>query len=361
MTPSAEEDFRIAEEAALWLQRLEREDTPQVHAEFSAWIKRGAVNLQEFLFAKAVWMELGHVDPAVRARLDAAAADAQSSVIDLSAARTPGATPVKAAAEEQVSMPTGVRAERRRGFVWLGAAAACLVAMISAVIALIATRDDAQIYATTIGDQKAIKLADGSVMHLNTASRVEVRYSQQERMLRLIEGEALFTAAKDPARPFVVLTESARIRALGTQFNVYRNNSGETRVTVLDGAVQVSETRTSAGSQNAVRLAAGDEAKVDRGARIIKDVVPNVQRAVAWRARRLMFPGAPVSQIAEEFNRYNRVQIRVEGEALRQRRMSGVFDADDPSPLIRFLSGSPEVTVVRGDHEILIRPRTPQD
>lgn len=80
-------------------------------------------------------------------------------------------------------------------------------------------------------------------------------------------------------------------------------------------------------------------------------------RAVSWRARRLMFPGDPVSAIADEFNRYNKTQIRIEGADLQTRRMSGVFNADDPSPLLRYLEGDPGVEVVRERDAILIRSR----
>jgi len=98
-------------------------------------------------------------------------------------------------------------------------------------------------------------------------------------------------------------------------------------VTVLNGVVQVSENATASKSapvsaEQTVRLAAGDEAEIGTsvGMGIVRNVVPNVQRTVAWRARRLVFPGTAVSDIANEFNRYNRVRIRVEGEALRQRK-----------------------------------------
>jgi transmembrane sensor len=223
---------------------------------------------------------------------------------------------------------------------------------------------DTHIYATEVGDQKAIKLSDGSVVNLNTESKVEVRYSEHERTIRLITGEALFAVEKDPDRPFVVITDNARIRAVGTQFDVYRSSQAQTRVAVLNGVVQVSESAPASknapvGGEPPVRLAAGDEAEVGTsgGMEIVRNVTPDVQRSVAWRARRLVFPGTAVSDIADEFNRYNRVRIRVEGDALRHRRMSGVFDADDPTPLITFLSSDPNVTVTRRAGEVLIQSR----
>ena len=109
-----------------------------------------------------------------------------------------------------------------------------------------------------------------------------------------------------------------------------------------------------------IRLAAGDEAVINEG-QVTKAPAPNVERAVAWQVRRLVFPGDRIADIVQEFNRYNRTQIRVEDDAIRGRRMSGVFDADDPAPLLQFLSRDPEIVVVKGEDEVLIRSRRSSD
>ncbi|MBS0421414.1 MAG: FecR domain-containing protein [Proteobacteria bacterium] len=349
MTPRTQEDFKVAEEAAQWLFRLKTEDTPATHAEFAAWVRKGAGNLQEFLFAQAIWREFDGIDPAVHAHFAASNDESDSSVVSLAAARVKASPPP--------SPP-----KQRRTLSWAAGLAAC--AALVAIFWIALSPKDSRIYTTDVGDQKAIKLSDGSVVNLNTQSKVEVRYSARQRIIRLIRGEALFAVEKDPERPFVVITDNARIRAVGTQFNVYRSSQSQTRVTVLDGVVQVSENEAAAknapvGADQTVRLAAGDEAEVgtSEGMGIVRNVVPNVQRSVAWRARRLVFPGTAVSDIANEFNRYNHLRIRVEGDALRQRRMSGVFDADDPTPLIKFLSADPNVIVTKTADEVLIQPR----
>ncbi len=339
-----EETSRASEEAAYWLHRLREDDTPQAHAEFSAWIKKAAVNVQEFLFAQAVWQELDHVDAQMRARLWSA--EDGSSVLDFRGARSAAATARHA--------KDGVRRRPQRPRSWTIAIAAACAALAIGALLILGVTWGGSVYTTAIGDQKAIKLADGSVVHLNTHSRAEVRYGDHERVVRLVQGEALFVVEHDTSRPFYVLTDSARIRALGTQFNVYRSSTTETRVAVVDGAVQVSSPTNDAAPP--AKLAAGDEANVAAG-HIIKSASPDVQRAVAWRARRLMFPGDPVGVIVEEFNRYSRVPIRIEDATLRARRMSGVFDADDPGPLLQYLSRDPNVVIEKSDREIVIHSR----
>lgn len=397
MSNSNQENFRVAEEAAAWLLRLQHEDTPAVRAEFSSWVRKGAANLQEFLFAQAIWQELDHIDPAVATRLSSLTDGSDDTVIDLATAKPASTTKRSDHTERQPSvidtdaalshrnlecgsMPAALDTETsaialhsvaatsdtgQRASRWPVRLAACVAALAVAWLGITLLPDRAQTYATALGDQKAIKLNDGSVIHLNTGTKVEVRYSRSQRSIKLLEGEALFTVEKDPARPFVVTTDSAAVRAVGTQFNVYRNRHHTTEVAVLHGIVQVAETAApinapgnARSDTDSVRLVAGDEARIDGQGHIRKTTTPNVQRAVAWRERRLVFPGDPIADIADEFNRYNRIPIRVEGETIRQRRMSGVFDADDPAPLIRFLANDPDVTVVRTEHETLIRPRT---
>jgi transmembrane sensor len=347
MTMSPTEHSKAAEEAAWWLHRLKQDHTPEVQAAFVSWVRKASIHLEEFLFAQAIWRELDQVDPTLRARYEDGVG--QRSVVDFPATReAPMAQPLRS----------------RRRLPWKIGVAAMLAMIAIAAILWAAAPFGANMYATVVGEQRAIKLADGSVMHLNTRTRAEVHYSSSSRTVRLQTGEALFTVERDPLRPFVVITDSARVRALGTAFNVYRRSEGDTHVSVVDGAVQLtvpgsqenstSQAAMQSSSSHEIRLARGDEAQVVRG-RIVRTEAPDVQRAVAWRARELVFSGRPVEEIAAEFNRYNKAQIRVEGETLQKHRMSGVFAADDPTPFVRFLSKEPGVAVTRDGDKVVIQ------
>src|SRR5262249_33751548 len=94
------------------------------------------------------------------------------------------------------------------------------------------------VYTTGIGEQHRITLADGSIVELNAQSKIRVRYKDRRRDVELLDGQALFQVAHDTTRPFIVHTDSTNIRAVGTQFDVYRKSTG-TVVTVLEGTVAV--------------------------------------------------------------------------------------------------------------------------
>src|SRR3569833_530869 len=95
-------------------------------------------------------------------------------------------------------------------------------------------------YLTGIGEHRTIKLADGSRVAMNTQTRLRVRYSPHGRDIELIEGEALFSVALDPLRPFRVHARHTIVEALGTQFSIYLGNSG-TKIAVTQGRVKVFE------------------------------------------------------------------------------------------------------------------------
>ena len=102
-----------------------------------------------------------------------------------------------------------------------------------------AWRDDRADGAQIVPGPERLVLEDGSLVELNAGARVAVTFSARERRVRLTHGEAHFTVAKNPARPFVVEVDGYAVRAVGTAFLVQRG-SGEVAVMVTEGQVRVS-------------------------------------------------------------------------------------------------------------------------
>ena len=91
---------------------------------------------------------------------------------------------------------------------------------------------------TATGEQRSIRLADGTLINLNTHSAVDVRFDAKQRRVILQEGEILVETGHGDARPFIVETREGSMRALGTRFLVKREEEG-TRLSVLQSAVAV--------------------------------------------------------------------------------------------------------------------------
>ena len=89
---------------------------------------------------------------------------------------------------------------------------------------------------TATGEQRTLRLSDGTVINLNTHSAVDVRFDEKQRRVILQDGEILVETGHGDARPFIVETREGSMRALGTRFLVKREEDG-TRLSVLKSAV----------------------------------------------------------------------------------------------------------------------------
>ena len=331
----------IIEQAADWVVRL-HEDVSMSTAErraFLAWLRQSPVHVREFLQAEVDWLALEGVDSEHGIDVAALLADSEVNVVPL-----------------RESAPTPSQSAKRRYRNIAGLAATVIVGVIMATYFLLDPRST-ESYVTALGEQRSIVLPDGSVVELNTQSRLDVRFDDTWRDVDLLAGEALFTVEKDPSRPFRVFSGAVEVQAVGTQFNVYRQTE-RTVVTVLEGRVAVRQHEASSSVlPEAVELSVGEQAVVQAEA-TLRQVTTSPTKAVAWRQRRLVFEDEPLANVAAEFNRYNVQRIVVEGDALRARRINGVFNADRPERMVQFIMRSSDVELVEvpGEEWRLVGP-----
>ena len=243
------------------------------------------------------------------------------------------------------------RRRARRPRRWLALAAAACVAALAVTIALpeplAGLYSD---YATRTGERRMLELADGSRVWLNSDSALSVDFSPQQRCLRLHSGEALFEVAKDASRPFIVEAKGGEVRAVGTRFDV-DSRGPQVRVDVTEGVVQVN----SAGSEP-VRLSAGERLSY-REAAVPEPVQPlDLSSGSAWQRGKLIFNQRPLGEVLDELERYVPGRIVLTDSALRQHKVSGVFDLKDPDALLKTLERLQPVKVTHLPWLVLIRP-----
>jgi len=207
---------------------------------------------------------------------------------------------------------------------------------------------DSQLYATNIGVQRVEELSDGSVAHLNTDSLIEINYSENERAVELLRGEAMFDVFHDPDRPFVVYAAGNAVQAVGTRFLV-RLTSNKIRVTVAEGQVRLS-------SQSDYGIGAGGMASADpavqevillsqgqvaeRDVQDVEDTLlsdieeEEIQRRFSWTDGRLIFEDESLETIISEVSRYTSVRVVISDSELREIRLSGRFQIGDTEALL---------------------------
>lgn len=352
---SATQTRRLANEAAEWVTRLEIKDSLDCRNAFLAWLSESPAHIRAFLEMTELTVQLQSAKLETPSDLEALRAEVSNNVLswgkdkDIARPDDHGELPVTASSIK-TSQSRGIRP------VWKAAAAALALACLGTVLHLALPSMGNRTFATEVGEQRTIKLEDGSVITLNTRSRFMVHLSETERRIQLLEGEALFTVAQDPSRPFRVVTDNLSVQAIGTQFDVHRRDAGTT-VSVIEGSVQVERPSENQAAPDVAHVRAGEEVRVEHNGPIIKRPIVDITVPVAWRTRRLVFHETPLEEVAAEFNRYNRTQIEVEDDFGTAQHLTGGFDADNLPALILFLERDPALMVTQEDHAVRVRKR----
>ena len=192
-----------------------------------------------------------------------------------------------------------------------------------------------------VGERLA--LPDGSVVELRDGTRVSLQFTAAERRVRLMGVEALFTVAKNPARPFVVEAGAVAVRAVGTAFDV-RLDAASVEVLVTEGKVQMEESGGANLQAPFVRSAlvtAGEMADVSLASvvppRVVHLTPAAISEALEWRKPRLQFYETPLSEAVAEFNRHNRRHLTLGEPDLASIPIGGTFHVDDVDGFVRLL------------------------
>lgn len=223
--------------------------------------------------------------------------------------------------------------------------------------------------APTVSGLRVQTLPDGSVVDLNQGADIEVEFSDSLRRVRLLRGEAHFTVAKNPRRPFVVQAKGIEVCAVGTAFAI-RLAATEVEVLVTEGRVAVGYTH---GDANASDLPAGngsipivsaggcvrlplDGAASAPEIRQLDDV--EVGERLAWRAIRLDFSGTRLAEAAAQVNRHNREQLIIDDPSLADLRVSGLVIARPLGDFVKLLemSGVQSERLPNGDYRLRRTP-----
>jgi transmembrane sensor len=423
---------QIYEEACEWLIECRAGDLDSAaRAEFDRWLRKSPEHHSAYLEIAAIWNEGPALDPANRWSPDellAQAAEDPANIIALELTRSPSHTPqsVPNSPETDESPADTVLPSTRQGrgssprrlSLYAAPTGHRRLFAIAASILLATTAAATYVfmfsgsYATALGEQRSLALSDGSTVQLNSLSRIRIRYTEHERTVDLLQGQALFHVAKDSTRPFIVYSGQTRVKAVGTQFDVYRKDDG-TIVTVVEGRVAIlgipelpnssphfpgvqreepaaREEEGSNGStrhanerhlsilkhegervpqspesgsgiadvargegEGAIFLTAGEQITVSPQA-VRKTVHPNLAGATSWTQRQLVFDSASLADVAEELNRYNERKLVIDQSALGALHISGVFSSTDPASLIRFLRDRPGLRITETRAEIRV-------
>ncbi|MFT3966294.1 MAG: FecR domain-containing protein [Sphingobium sp.] len=294
-------------EAAEWYSRVMEDDDPVVAEGLHEWLDADPLHAECWADIVQTGAGLARLQPTTSGQW--AAPPPASPKIPLSAPRRHAA-----------HMPSWRNLVTRKRLA-AAAAAACAMAL-AAPQALLWMQADRM---TGTGEVRAIRLADGSRVDLGPASAIAIDYSDRQRQIRLIKGEAWFEVARDPARPFRVEADRLTATVLGTGFEVQTLGDAD-RVRVGHGRVRV-EDRGGAGP--ARELTAGQWIEVDARHHHTAGMASAASFG-QWREGGLFAQGERIGGVIDQIRPWYRGRIVVLSGKLAARPVTGFVKADDP-------------------------------
>lgn len=304
----------IREESARWLIRLDGDDplSAQEEEELRAWLNRSDAHREQLHKLAGLWGKMNVLT--------------------------------------ELAVPLGSVSRRSPVLraTWLAASTAVVAAIAVFALPYFANSDTATngLYATAIGGQQSVALADGSAVFLNTDTQIRVDYDETTRDVHLLKGEAHFTVEPDAQRRFRVYAGTGRIEAVGTAFSVYlREDSVD--VTVTEGRVALASVHVQKPEPNLPRsvnsqlttlgeLKAGQVASIESGINEperevaalsnLRDVTElDLSRRLAWTNGTLVFSGKPLEEVVDEISRYTTVKIEFSDPEVASIKVGGLF------------------------------------
>ncbi len=215
-------------------------------------------------------------------------------------------------------------------------------------------------YATGLGEQRIVRLADGTRVTLNSNTRISVSYRERERAVRVDRGEAYFEVAKEAMRPFLVHAGVHRVQALGTAF-IVRHDAEHTAVTLVEGKI-------------AVCLEGGEAASIPEAAQVraesagsaVKEIIltpgerltfeghtrarldePRLEAVTAWRRSEIVLDRTPLADAVVEMNRYDQTTLIIDDPKVAQLKVSGIYHTGNSETFATMIAHLYGLEVVR--------------
>jgi transmembrane sensor len=360
----------LEEEACQWIVKFESDDEPSIQdiRAFNAWLCKSPVHRDTLLRLAKTW---GDMDVMSGLMIPLG----QSLKPKRSKLKTFTLTPFLFVKETFCALASWVQKLSRPLF-----ALPVLTLIIMLSLSFFETGLPPEVpnntYVTSIGEHSKHTLEDGSILSLNSNSKVEVKYTLNKRVIYLFKGEAHFDVTTDPERPFEVYAGNRMVKAVGTAFSVYRLKDN-IKVLVTEGKVDLAIIESTLvvkpESSPRVRLALNKKLKenpiekkvtviasLEAGQSIsipissnslntpvVKYAQGDLVRKLSWLDGRLVFAGESLEEVVAEVSRHTSILIEVADPELRKLRIGGQFQAGETDALFDVLESGFGIKITR--------------
>lgn len=220
-------------------------------------------------------------------------------------------------------------------------------------------RIENRVFVTRNGERATYILSDGSKVMLHAGSRLEIpdNYNSNIREL-FLEGEAYFEVTHDEQKPFIVHSESAYTRVLGTRFLVQAwPESDDIEVVVSEGKVAFGNRQDNeVKAENEVLITRNRMGIIPKGQDPIVADVSDLSWYMGWTEGRLEFENRSLSEVLPRLERWYDIDIRVEDESIRRKKITAEIDySQSMSEVLQGIALTLELEVERSNRTFTFR------
>lgn len=204
---------------------------------------------------------------------------------------------------------------------------------------------------TERGDKKEIYLPDGSKITLNADSELSYpkTFNDSIREVTLI-GEAFFDIKRDVTKPFIVNTNSIKIRVLGTSFNVKSyDKDKKVETTLVTGKVELIK-----GKETPIVLAPSQKAVFHKTENKLEIEKVKSLDVVAWKDGTLIFDKTPLQEVVTDLERKYNTKIIINSKTLLNYEYTGTFDNLNIDDVLKLLTISSPIRYTMDDDKIIL-------
>jgi ferric-dicitrate binding protein FerR (iron transport regulator) len=209
---------------------------------------------------------------------------------------------------------------------------------------------------TENGKQLKQILPDGSIVWLNGGTKITFPKKFGKIREVKLEGEAYFEVTKDKTHPFCINAGFAKVKVLGTGFNIAAFAADKHMVTTLvHGKIILETCSNNKDAITKIEMTPGQQIETFSDNDKVLSKWVNTSLYISWMQGVYRFQEENFEQIALRVERDFNIRIHFNDEALKKKRYTGAFKkTDDAQKILRFINLSTPIRYSQKDNDIYI-------
>ena len=219
--------------------------------------------------------------------------------------------------------------------------------------------DEKSVYNTLVvpyGKRTQLTLSDGSIVWLNSGSKLVYPANMKEKRNVYIEGEAVFEVTHSEQHPFLVSTKDFEIKVLGTVFNVSAYPDDKVSSTVLEkGKIELTPNNKSIFRSNKLTIQPGTMALYNPDEKLFYQQQVDPKNYLSWRDGYFIFKNENLGNILKKLERYYNIEIVLNNIGLEKENFSGQLNLkDSPEEVLKVIAKATPLKIKKSSNKLII-------